>query len=283
MTGQFHVDPHFDARLRHALHDVRAVGIDVAWMMSIASRIPAGDLEAWQATWRAAADRVMTEGDGRLWADDLTGAARCFLRAAAYYREAGMFAQRCTEARSALRTAGVNAFRAALPLLPVSARIVAARARGTETDGYWFAPDTARNQPSVVVVLAGQDTSPEACYQEIVADLLALSLPCLVVGLGPTDAVRAADRDDPEAEVAKALAAATSWLAERVGDRERSLVGVSWPADVVPEGWVTAAGDRRFVRWLRPADSKELVIQLGRLARPEPLTARPVPFELHRR
>jgi hypothetical protein len=196
-----HSDPSFDRELRRSLAVVDRGAADVGDVLEVARRVSAGDIGGWEREWQRTADRALGRGDELLGGDDLDGACRAFLRAAEYYRQAGVFSD--GESRHTLDTAHVNAFRAAMPLLPVVAEIVeivaltAVDGEPNRLRGYLFRSAGDGNRP-LALAIVGSDSTAEACYAEVAMPVIDRGVDCLIlhppVGRPRHDARRAAAR-----------------------------------------------------------------------------------------
>ena len=168
-----HQDPSFDRELRRSLLVADRGAADVGEVLGVAQRVRAGDVGGWEREWQRIADRALASGDDLLGADDLDGACRAFLRAAEYYRQAGFYSDGAS--RRTLDMAHVNAFRAAMALLPVLAEIVdiaaisGAAVRDGESPvlrGYLFRVAGGADRP-LVLALVGAGSTAEAGYAEV--------------------------------------------------------------------------------------------------------------------
>jgi hypothetical protein len=207
-----------------------------------------GDVGGWEREWQRTADLALARGDELLGADDLDGACRAFLRAAEYYRLAGVFSD--GESRHTLDTAHVNAFRAAMPLLPVLAEIVEidgapANSCGTHRLlGYLFRSvrDSGR---TLAVALVAPGSTAEAGYAEVAIPVMERGMNCLILA--------AAEPDQQGCGWRRALPAAARWIIER--------------PDLIGAALVVLGSD--------PFGD-----ELSGVAEAQPLTAGPVPLEL---
>lgn len=250
-----HQDPSFDRELRRSLLVAGRGAADVGEVLGAAQRVRAGDVGGWEREWQRIADRALASGDDLLGADDLDGACRAFLRAAEYYRQAGFYSDGAS--RRTLDMAHVNAFRAAMALLPVLAEIVeiagisGAAARDGESQvlrGYLFRVAGGADRP-LVLARVGAGSTAEAGYAEVAMGVIERGWNCLVLDT--------AGLDRPGRAMAgwrRALPWAARWIADRPDLRGAPLL-------------------------LLPG-SDPFGDELTRVAEAKPLTAGPVPLEL---
>lgn len=242
-----HPDPSFDRQLRRSLAVADRGAADLDEVLGVARRVRGGDVAGWEREWQRAADQALSTGDELLGADDLDGACRAFLRAAEYYRQAGFFSSH-DDSRYTLDTAHVNAFRAAMPLLPVPAEIVEIfGTTGNDGDpnwlrGYLFRVAGAADRP-LVLATVGPDSTAEAGYTELAIAVIERGMNCLILA-------------GPGGYHVRSLLAAIGWIAQRPDLHRAPLV-------LLPGS--DPCGD-----------------ELTGVAQSEPLAAGPVPLELGR-
>jgi len=260
-----HPDPAFDRELRRSLAVANRGAADVGDVLDVARRVRTGDIGGWERQWQRTADLALTRGDQLLGGDvldrgdvldggdDLDGACRAFLRAAEYYRQAGIFSD--GESRRALDMSHVNAFRAAMPLLPVAAEIVeitdaASGDSGSHRlRGYLFRVAAGTGRP-LVLATVGADSTAEAGYPLVAMPVIERGMNCLILDCS-------SDRPTRHSATAcwrRALPAAARWIAER--------------SDLDGAPLVLLPGSDPF------GD------ELAGVAKAEPFTAGPTPLEL---
>jgi hypothetical protein len=227
-----HPDPAFDRELRRSLAVVNRGAAAVGDVLDVARRVRTGDIGGWEREWQRTADLALARGDELLGGDvlngcdvlnggdelnggdDLDGACRAFLRAAEYYRQAGIFSD--GESRRALDMAHVNAFRAAMPLLPVAAEIVEITDAASDGSGshrlrgYLFRVAAGAGRPLVLAIVGAHSTA-EAGYPLVAMPVIERGMNCLILDCClERPALRPAT-----ACWRRALPAAARWIAER--------------------------------------------------------------------
>jgi len=210
-----HPDPLFDRELRRSLAVATRGAADAGDVLRVARRLRAGDVAGWEREWQRIADRVLAAGDELLGADDPDGACRAFLRAAEYYRQAGVFAD--DESQHALDIAHVNAFRAAMPLLPVLAEIVE-MGEPAGLQGYLFQAFGEPDRP-LALAIVGDYSTAEAGYAAVAVPVVDQGMNCLILD-------DAGDQDDRGTAAcwSSAVATATCWIADRPDLNRAQLV-----------------------------------------------------------
>jgi len=179
-----HPDPAFDRELRRSLAVVNRGAAAVGDVLDVARRVRTGDIGGWEREWQRTADLALARGDDLNGGDDLDGACRAFLQAAEYYRKAGIFSD--GESRRALDMSHVNAFRAAMPLLPVAAEIVeitdaASDGSGSQRlRGYLFRVAAGTGRP-LVLATVGADSTAEAGYPLVAMPVIERGMNCLIL------------------------------------------------------------------------------------------------------
>jgi hypothetical protein len=209
-----HPDPAFDRELRRSLAVVNRGAAAVGDVLDVARRVRTGDIGGWEREWQRTADLALARGDDLNGGDDLDGACRAFLQAAEYYRQAGIFSD--GESRRALDMAHVNAFRAAMPLLPVAAEIVeitdaASDGSGSQRlRGYLFRVAAAAGRPLVLATVGAHSTA-EAGYPLVAMPVIERGMNCLILDC----CLERPARRPATACWRRALPVAARWIAER--------------------------------------------------------------------
>lgn len=170
--GRLHPDPVFDG----LLCDPGAA--DRAAVAAAARRLRSGDVAGWERFWRAEGDGALGRADDRLAVDDVPGARQALLAAAEAYGLAAHLLESEQEGHRGNRAAQIAAFRAAMPLMPGRAEMVA-------TDAYLFGDVGA--VCAVIPLPAG--VPAEAGYARFAVPALARGVDCLVLGGSVRDLV----------------------------------------------------------------------------------------------
>lgn len=150
-------DENFDGQLQRSVGKADSGMSNVGECLYIASTVKPGDRASWYAGWSDFADELVIRAGAATAAGQRVSARGCYLRAAEYYRQAFFWHRddlSCTELTTAY-AASVAAFRAALPLMEGTARVL-----DGDTPGYLFAPSGDGPFPTVLHI-GGYDGTAE--------------------------------------------------------------------------------------------------------------------------
>jgi hypothetical protein len=157
----FFEDEGFDGQLQRSIAKADAGMASVGECLAIAAQITPGDRDSWYRAWSAFGSQLTKQAEAALSAGHAVSARGAYLRAAEYFRQAFFFHRDDLDGPElrAAYPAGVQAFRAALPLLGHPATVLS----GTGS-GYLFAPaGPARPRPTILHI-GGYDGTAEELY-----------------------------------------------------------------------------------------------------------------------
>ena len=143
-------------------------------------RITPGDTESWHLEWRRTADRVRLHGQVEQAGGRLQSALKAFLRAANYYRVAEFFLSYTDERKVPTYLNSAGAFQEAVVLTPTMERVQVPY-EDTHMPGYLFLPDPPINNPPVVILTGGADSTAEEVYFIGAPEATKRGFACLVV------------------------------------------------------------------------------------------------------
>src|SRR5262245_48959918 len=109
-----------DAQLQRSAVACYSGSADLGEVIATARRVAAGDYDSWFAEWSALAEKTRQRAEASAKGRHVVSAARGFLRATEYWRQAIFFIRRDLDDERLLTgyRAHRAAFRSALPLLP---------------------------------------------------------------------------------------------------------------------------------------------------------------------
>ncbi len=176
-------DQNFDDQFVRTLTAAAKGCADLGEAQAIASRIVPADFDSWTSEWTRTADEVLAGADHSLSIDDPISARKAYLRASEYYRQAFFFSRVDLDdpALHSAYTAHVNAFRAAIPLLPCDTTVVDLDKDGVVVHGYLFRPDDSGQNRPTIIAPAGYDSTAENGYVLAAAAALERNMNCLVI------------------------------------------------------------------------------------------------------
>ena len=185
MSIRFIDDNDFNDQFGRTLVATTKGSADLGEALAVAARIVPGDFTSWSTEWTRKADEVLAGGDHSLSVDDPISARKAYLRASEYYRQSFFFARTDLDdpVLHTAYTAHVNAFRAAVPLLPCATTVVdidTVAADGVAVNGYLFRPDASGTARPTVIAPAGYDSTAENGYVLSAAAALERKMNCLV-------------------------------------------------------------------------------------------------------
>jgi pimeloyl-ACP methyl ester carboxylesterase len=159
-------DDLFDAQLVRAIGYAPYGGADFGECAATASRIAKVDVDLWHREWLATADRVHAEAGASLAAGATISARGGFLRAANYYRTAGLFLMGAPVDSRLIdaHRREVESFRAGAALLDTPPEIVAIPCEGSTLPGYFFQANTDSTPRATVILVNGYDGTAEELY-----------------------------------------------------------------------------------------------------------------------
>jgi pimeloyl-ACP methyl ester carboxylesterase len=165
MPARLMKDELFEAQLLRAIGYAPYGGADAGECLAIADRISGTDLDAWHDAWAAMAARLYEQAEASEAAGQQASARNGFLRAATYFRTAGLFAMRAPlDPRLAeAHRREVESFRRGAALLAVPPEIVQIPYEGSFLPGYFFrAAGTAAR--GTMILVNGYDGTAEELY-----------------------------------------------------------------------------------------------------------------------
>lgn len=162
-------DELLDAQVQRAIMAASIGAADRDECLAVARRIGGVDLDRWHDEWRRAGDVAIAKADEMVATGDPEGATRAFLRAATYYRTAGLMAYGAPldPRLVAANWDQTDAFRRGVALLAIPPSIVEIPYGDTTLPGYWFEPAASSSSTvdgSVVVLVGGYDGTAEELY-----------------------------------------------------------------------------------------------------------------------
>jgi dienelactone hydrolase len=232
-------EPKWDVQVQRLAAEATYRGADVWECFRAAQRIR--DLgmtaDAWTTVWKEEAETLVRFAAGSR--NGTSAVSRCdaLLRAFSYFRTAEFFLPHTAEARLETYNAARDAFRAALPLLPITAEPVQVRDGEVSYEGYAFAPSGAEegSLPGVLC-MGGADSYAEELYffgaralvdRGVVA--MAIDTPGRGLALRRDGLTAPAAYEDPASKALDALAAHPLVDPNRLGVVGSSLGGYYGP------------------------------------------------------
>ena len=162
-----HPDADMAAQLERTLIGAYVGAADLGEALAVASRVEAGDYDAWHCEWRHAGEAAANQADKALKAGRTALAARGYLRAAEYWRQSYFFLrqhlddERVVDAYRHQRAA----FRSALPYLPADMTPIEIPYEDTPITGYLFQPREASTPRPTVLLAGGFDSTAEEVHK----------------------------------------------------------------------------------------------------------------------
>ena len=159
-------DLEMDAQLQRTATAVASGSADLGEALATAARVRPGDYDRWYSEWAALAEKTTQRAGDSLQGGHQLSAARAFLRATEYWRQAIFFIRHDLQDRRLLEgwRAHRAAFRAALPLLPWNATVAELPFGGGQMTAYLLRPDQSDARRPTVLVPPGFDATAEAGY-----------------------------------------------------------------------------------------------------------------------
>jgi dienelactone hydrolase len=157
-------DKDMDGQVVRTLAGAYSGSADLGEALAAVSRIVPGDYGSWWAEWSALAESTERAADAALAGGHRASAARGFLRATEYWRQAWFFLrhdlgdERLQKGWRRHR----EAFRRALPLLPYAWDAVRVPFEGATMEGYLIRPDASGKARPTVIAPCGYDSTAEA-------------------------------------------------------------------------------------------------------------------------
>jgi hypothetical protein len=159
-------DELFEAQLLRAIGYAPYGGADAGECLAAARQITGTNLDSWHYAWMAMAARLYRQAEASAAAGRVASARSGFLRAANYFRTAGLFAMgvpvdpRLAEAHR--REA--DSFRCGAALLAVPPEIVQIPYEGSFLPGYFFRADADAAPRATMILTTGYDGTAEELY-----------------------------------------------------------------------------------------------------------------------
>jgi pimeloyl-ACP methyl ester carboxylesterase len=166
VTQALHDDADMAAQLERTLTGAYVGSADLGQAIAAAGRVPPGDYGRWYDEWSAAAGVALAAAGEAAAGGHRPMAARGYLRAAEYWRQAYFFL-RHDLADERVRTGyrrQREAFRLAAPLLPYRVEAVAIPFTPAPMPGYVFRPGDGGRRPTVLFT-GGFDGTAEELYK----------------------------------------------------------------------------------------------------------------------
>lgn len=245
--GRFLHDIDFDQQFERTLVAAAAGCADLGEAMATARRIVPGDFDSWYEEWRRTGDQLSAEAEESLAHGHRLDAADCFLRASEYYRQAFFFARDELDAPRLSDTYAAHrqAFRSALPLLPVDVQAVTIPYQDFSLQGYLCRPDAGGRSRPTVLCPAGYDSTAEAGYSFSAVAALRRDMNCLIYEGPGQGGILYEQRRHFRPDYEAVLTPVVDWLVAQPGvDPERLvLVGRSFAGYLAARG---ATGEHRL-------------------------------------
>lgn len=161
----FFDDAEFDGQLQRTAAKVAARAADLGQVLSVAARIVPGDYASWYAQWFAEGRKEAARAAAETARGHGFNASEAWLRAGECFRASYFFARRYPQG-AALMAAwrrSRDAFRAALPGLPLPVEAVRIPWEGIELEGYVLRARPDASRPTVLLP-CGYDSPVEEFY-----------------------------------------------------------------------------------------------------------------------
>jgi dipeptidyl aminopeptidase/acylaminoacyl peptidase len=229
--------PEWDVQIQRLVAETAFGGADVWECQRVAERIRERGLsaDAWTTSWLEQAQALVDDANGR--GTPITRRER-LLRAFNYFRTAEFFLPHSGPERLPTYTRAREAFRAALPLLPIDAEPVDVPDGDVTYEGYVFSPPGAADGPPRpgVLCLGGADSYAEELYffgaRALVdrgAVVMTVDTPGRGVALRRDGLHACAAYEEPTSRALDVLAARPEVDADRIGVVGSSLGGYYAP------------------------------------------------------
>ncbi|HXN62174.1 MAG TPA: alpha/beta fold hydrolase [Acidimicrobiales bacterium] len=159
-------DELLDAQLLRTVGSAPYGGADVGECLSTVARIKGTDLASWHNEWVSTAAATQSLAERALEAGRTETARLAFLRAASYFRTAGvmLMAPPADERLVRAYAAQTEAFRRAAALFAQPPEIVDIPFDGSPLPGYHFRPDGDPGRRATVLLVGGYDGTAEELY-----------------------------------------------------------------------------------------------------------------------
>ncbi|TVY62374.1 20-hydroxy-prefusarin hydrolase FUS2 [Fusarium oxysporum f. sp. cubense] len=169
-------------------------GADVAEVIAICSRIPAGDEDIWLREWNAAGERAATNARTSLAAGNNHSARDAFLRASNYFRTAEFFRREDPHNDNVSKSiAGLSSqmFYAAAELMSHSTKVIHIPYEGTSIPGTLMRVDDSDTPRPTIIVNGGYDSTREELGYAVAATALQMGFNVVAIdGPGQSEALR---------------------------------------------------------------------------------------------
>ena len=281
-------DELLDAQLLRTLGAAAAGGADIGECLATAARLDGTDPDRWYREWTALAERVLAATERDLDDGNRVSAQGGFLRAANYFRTAGVMLigapldQRLVESNRR----HTDMFRRGASLLPTPPETLAIPYETTTLPGYFFRSHATNRPAPTVILTGGYDGSAEELYFLTGAaalargyNVLAFDGPGQGAALLQQGLVLRPDWENVIGPVVDHLSTRTDVDPARI-----ALIGLSLGAHLAPRA---ASGEHRLAACIADCGSFDLFASaLSRM--PKPLrdgfaVGRPLPTALLRR
>jgi dienelactone hydrolase len=143
-------------------------------------KIVSGDTESWHLEWRRTADRVRQYGRGERAGGRSQSALKAFFRASNYYRVAEFFLSYADERKVPTYLESVGAFQEAVEITTRMERVEVPY-ENTHMPGYLFLPEAPIDNPPVLILTGGADSTAEEVYFIGASEATRRGLACLIV------------------------------------------------------------------------------------------------------
>jgi dienelactone hydrolase len=159
-------DELFEAQLLRVMGYAPYGGADAGECLGAAGQITGTSLDSWHDAWMTTAARLHGQAEASAAAGQAASARSGFLRAANYFRTAGLFAMgvpldpRLVEAHRR----EVDSFRRGAALLAVPPEVVRIPYEGSFLPGYYFRADAAAAPRATMILTTGYDGTAEELY-----------------------------------------------------------------------------------------------------------------------
>jgi pimeloyl-ACP methyl ester carboxylesterase len=219
-------DIEMDGQLQRSVTAAYSGSADVGEVLATARRVIPGDYDSWHAEWAALAEKTGRLADESARNGHVVSAAKGYLRATEYWRQAIFFIRHDLDDPRLLRgwQAHRAAFRRALPLLPWDTTIDELPLEGGRMTGYLLRPQSDATLRPTVLAPCGFDSTAESGYAATAYMALARGYNVLLWdGPGQGGMLyehRVPMRPDFEAVVAPVI----DWLLEQRGVNPEGLV-----------------------------------------------------------
>ncbi len=234
----FSEDREMEAQLQRTLAAAYSGSSDLGEALATAGRITPGDYDGWNTEWSATASKCDSLGDECLRDGHPVTAAKAFLRATEYYRQAIFFIRHDLDDHRLLQGWRNHraAFRKALPLLPLDVVTAEFPFGGAEMTAYLLRPTGARMPRPTILAPCGFDSTAEAGYASTAHMALARGYNVLLWD-GPGQGGMLYEHRVPmRPDFEVVMAPVIDWITAQEGvDRDRlALIGRSFAGYLAP-------------------------------------------------